>query len=236
MQQPTFHELDTPLAREFAELLIRQMDIYSSINTMKLWYEKYASETQSSDSSKWDSEPTIIMVSLFRDALIQFIGCFGKDRRVSLNAEEVYGQDPNGLSSFQWHKDMRDAYAAHNFGAQRQCSVGVFIDPTTGAIRIASQLAFYQGPLKDVGPRMISFMTIAADFIDAKVNQVRDQLVAFAQTHTHDEINRMPLAQAPRTITQEEARTPRAKLKRTASTRTSSGHRHWSFTLPPDPS
>lgn len=58
--------LDTPLAKEYAENLILQQDMRNSLETMALWQEKYAAATE--------PEARIIAKSLFRGAIVQFVG------------------------------------------------------------------------------------------------------------------------------------------------------------------
>jgi hypothetical protein len=111
--------LNTPLAKEYAENLLLQADMRRSLDAMECWERRFAGAS--------DLEDRLIGASLFRDAIVQFVGCFDKSAQFPLSAEAIYGADPSGLASFQWFKDTRDAYAGHKFGAQRQCVVGVVV-------------------------------------------------------------------------------------------------------------
>jgi hypothetical protein len=117
-------KLNTPLAHEVAEHVLLQEDMKSSLDAMRLWSEKYAERLPG-------TEEGIIGKSLFRDAIIQFVGCFDKSAKYPLSPDDVYGPT-NNLPLFEWFKNMRDAYAAHKFGAQRQCIAGVMQHPQHG--------------------------------------------------------------------------------------------------------
>jgi hypothetical protein len=97
--------LNTPLASQYAENLVLQRDMHDSLAAMELWERRFASAQ--------DPEDELIAGSLFRDAITQFVGCFDKTAQFPLSPDEVYGHDPHGLASFQWFKDMRDAYTGH---------------------------------------------------------------------------------------------------------------------------
>src|SRR5689334_22406386 len=107
LETASLKALDSALAKEYAENLILQQDIQNSLEAMRIWHEKYASATE--------PESRIIAQSLFRDAIVQFVGCFDKTSHYPLSVEAIYRHDPNGMASFQWFKDVRDAYAGHKF-------------------------------------------------------------------------------------------------------------------------
>lgn len=195
--------LNTAVAEEYAENLILQQDMRASSETMKLWHEKYASATGPED---W-----IIAKSLFRDAIVQFVGCFDKTARYPLSAETIYGHDPNGMSSFQWFKDVRDAHAGHKFGAWRQCVVGVI--EHDGQRGVGHILAAFRGQQKEDGDALRGFMQTAAAYLDANVDRLREAVKKSVEAMKPDELASLNDASA-RTLTMPEARFTRADLNR----------------------
>jgi hypothetical protein len=197
--------LETPLAQELAEMLLLQVDMKHSLSAMTLWKEKYASSN--------DEEARIIATSLFRDAITQFVGCFDTTAKFRLSAEEIYGHDPNGLSSFQWFKDVRDAYTSHKFGAFRQCVVGVALKAATEEVGIGQLQAIYRGQNKEDGDQLIGFVQTASNVLDAKVEQLRQQVLKYIEGLNSEEIAKLKPASA-RTLKMEEARFTRGDLTR----------------------
>ena len=195
--------LDTPLANEYAENLILQQDMRTSLEAMKLWHEKYASTTE--------LESRVIGKSLFRDAIVQFIGCFDKTAQYPLSAEAIYGHDPNGMSSFQWLKDVRDAYAGHKFGAWRQCVVGII--EHEGQRAVGHILATFRGQQKEDGDQLRGFMQTAAVYLDANVERLREAVMKSVKTMKPEEIASLKEATG-RTLKMPEARFTRADLNR----------------------
>jgi hypothetical protein len=149
--------LNTPSAQEYAENILLLMDMRESLAAMECWERRFASSR--------DPEDQLIGLSLFRDAIVQFVGCFDKTAKFPLNAEKIYGDHEGGLSSFQWFKDFRDAYAAHKFGAQRQCIVGVISHG--GQRDVAHLWAQYRGQNKEEGPMLRGFMLKAANYLES---------------------------------------------------------------------
>jgi hypothetical protein len=196
--------LNTAVAKEYAENLILQDDMRTSLETMKLWHEKYASATEPEDRT--------IAASLFRDAIVQFVGCFDKSSQFPLLAEAIYGHDPYGMSSFQWFKDVRDAYAGHKFGAWRQCVVGV-IERDDGQRGVGHILAIFRGQQKEDGDQLRGFMQTAATYLDAQVDRLREALKKSVEAMKPDEIASLNDASA-RTLKMPEARFTRADLSR----------------------
>jgi hypothetical protein len=195
--------LETALAKEYAENLILQQDMQNSLETMRLWHDKYVSATE--------PEARIIAKSLFRDAIIQFVGCFDKTAQFPLSAEAVYGKDANGMISFQWFKDVRDAYAGHKFGAWRQCIVGII--EHEGQRGIGHLLATFRGQQKEDGDQLRGFMQTAANYLDSNVERLREALMKFVGSMNTEEVASLKEATA-RTLKMPEARFTRADLNR----------------------
>lgn len=200
--------LETPLAHELAETLLHQVDMHSSIATIKLWHEKFASSD--------DDETRLIGGSLFRDAIIMFVGCFDKTSEFPLDANAIYGKDPDGLSSFQWFKNIRDAYAAHKFGAQRQCIVGVIVHPVTGDVGFGNLIARYAGQNKEDGPQLQGFMQTAEKYLDARVVELQEKLLASIKAMTPEQVAVLKDASV-HTLEQSETRLTRSGVRRVRS-------------------
>ena len=222
MMENSLRKLDTPLATELAENILLLGDIQSSLAAMKLCHEKYAER----DSS---TEEGIIGKSLFRDAVVQFVGCFDKTAKFPLSVQEVYS-DPKWSGLFQWFQDMRDAYAAHKFGAQRQCIVGVLFDSKQG-VGFGYLRATYKGQLKSDGPNLISFMEVAQVFLGTKIAQLEQRLIEVVRILTPDQINALEIAKA-HTLAQDEVRLSRPALQRTRSSGATSAQVSWTVVLP----
>lgn len=148
---------------------------------------------------------------MFRDAIVQFVGCFDKTAQFPLSAEEVYKDDADGLTLFTWFKDVRDAFASHKFGAFRQCVVGV-VD-FNGQRGVGQIVAIFSGQPKEDGDTLIGFMTVAAAYLDARVNMLRTAFMEAVGSMKTEEIAKLPDA-AARTLKMPEARYTRADLKR----------------------
>lgn len=185
MEAP-LRQLDTLQAQELAELYIFQHDMHMAIITLELWHEKYAEKNSR-------TEEGLIGQSLFRDAIIQFVGCFDKSARFALSANDIYGRYPNGLASFQWFQDTRDAYAAHKFGAQRQCVVGIVYGPPM-ATGIGKLMAAYKGQKKADGPQLVGFMRSAATHLDRKIKELETNLLASVVTMSSEQIEALKIA------------------------------------------
>jgi hypothetical protein len=202
MTQGTLHRLDTPLAHELAEHLVLKHDMDRSLSTMRLWQAKYISRPP-------DTEDGIIGRSLFRDAIIQFVGCFGSNPKISLQPEQVYPSE-NGQKFYAWFKNMRDAYAAHKFGAQRQCVVGVTIHPVHGPA-LGTLSAMYVGAKREDAPKIVSFMETGSAFLDAKVKELNDSLLLQVTAMSADQITSLPIAQVSTLADGESRLTRRAR-------------------------
>jgi hypothetical protein len=191
MDKMPLKQLDTPAAKELAETILLQLDINSSISAMQIWTSKNTpNEEQSADDAT-------ICESLFRDAIIQFVGCFDKSAKYPLIRDEIYGAANGGDSYFQWLQDIRDAYAAHKFGALRQCIVGVLIDPVTGMIGQGHLSSIYQGPTSPSdGLQIISFMRIGAEFVNKKIKVLQEKMLSEAKQLSPEQLENLPIATA----------------------------------------
>jgi hypothetical protein len=129
--------------------------------------------------------------------------------------EDVYGTHAATIPSFQWVQDIRDAYAAHKFGAQRQCVVGVIQDPIAG-IGIGQLFALYQGQVKSDGPQIIAFMQATAAYLDQKAERLKADLLDEVQKMTPEQIQSLPIGTI-RGLHPSEARMSRNALQKAPS-------------------
>jgi hypothetical protein len=195
--------LDTPAAKEYAENILLVMDMRESIAAMECWERRFAEST--------DPEDALIALSLFRDAIVQFVGCFDKTAKFPLDAKTIYGDSEGGVESLQWFKDIRDAYAAHKFGAQRQCSVGVVSHD--GQRDVGQIWARYRGQTKAEGPMLRGFMQKAADYLVAHMQELGKKVQEEIRQMSDEDVAKLSDA-GTRTLKMEEARFTRADLDR----------------------
>jgi hypothetical protein len=124
-------ELNSPLARELAEIELLSHDVETAFYEIELW-------RSNPPRASMTREERAVSISLFRDAIVQFIGCFDKTAEFSLRKEDIY-KEPDELEFFQWLQDLRDAFAAHKFGPYRQCVAGVSIEEGERTVRFLRQ-------------------------------------------------------------------------------------------------
>lgn len=178
---------DDQLSIEIAECMLLLQDLQSSMDAIRIWHARYAGEESS-------SEDRIIGMSLFRDAVVQFVGCFDKSAKFSLKPEDVYRKENGGRNYFQWLQDIRDAYAAHKFGALRQMVVGVLVDPDKGVIGVGNIGGIYTGPIKTAGPEMLAFMSVAKKYLEAKIQSLTEKLLQSTQSMSLEQLNSLGTA------------------------------------------
>lgn len=180
-------QLDTSTANELAETILLQKDMQSSLEAMKLLFKRY--------SNAQSGKKIIIAQSLFRDAVVQFVGCFDETAKYALSVDDVYEKTDGGVEYFLWIKDIRDAFAAHKFGPLRQCVVGVLVDASgTKVLGPGELFHIYMGPQKDHGPALLKFMEIAADYLNEKVKNLKAQMLEETQNMPPEEIAALPIA------------------------------------------
>jgi hypothetical protein len=183
----TMRELNTPVAKEYAEFLLLQADMRSALAAIRLWHEKYTGDDQS-------PEEATIGLSLVREAIIQFISCFDKKAKYRLVAEDIYAEMEGALDRFNEMYDIRDAYVAHRFGPYRQCVIGVEMLPDGTRILSPTAMTNWR-PRKEHGPMLIALFSRAAEHIDKKVKLLNEQVSASTATLTREQIDALPLAQ-----------------------------------------
>lgn len=189
MPQQPLKRLNTATANELAELILLQHDIGSCLNAMKLWSERFANRDSMSQ------EEQTIAQSLFRDAIVQFIGCFDRTAKYRLFPDDVYQDIDGGIEYYNWLKDIRDAYAAHKFGPLRQCVVGVFLDTTgTKALTVGDLVHIYMGPADNGGPMIFNFIRIASRHLDEKIEKLQKEMLLEVQGMSPEALSALPNA------------------------------------------
>lgn len=119
------HRLDSPEAHELRELLLIEADLDYALNAVEL--------VRQIGGEDLPPDKRVMRRSLMSDAIIQFCACFGKTEPFKLDLEEVFANAKGDWRTFFLEVlAKRDAYAAHRFGADRQCEIVVAIDPETG--------------------------------------------------------------------------------------------------------
>lgn len=173
------------------EAYLIQNDLRGCIDTMQIWYHEYANLPNP------DRKQIAIGGALFRDAIVQFIACFDKGAPYYLDEAELYGSDPAKMEGFKWMHNIRTAYAAHRYGAFRQCCVLAFRGFDVDFSGLGPIFNSYRWPQPDEGSQgMIHLMMMALEHIDAKIKTLHDKLFAVVQTLTKEEFENLPIGKA----------------------------------------
>jgi hypothetical protein len=188
MNDPTLKEVKTPLARELAELVLLEADIKASRDAFRLWFSKYAGR-----KDELTAEEALISLSLFRDSIILFVGCFDSTAPVALSALELYPAAAN-ISYFQWLKDIRDSYAAHKFGPFRQCITGVMVDGEGIVIRSGYTIRLYAGVVAEAKDDIISLINVAGRYLEKRIFALSKQLTEYGMAMSADDLNSLQIA------------------------------------------
>ena len=127
----------------------------------------------------------------------------------------MYGKVDGGMEYFQWLKDIRDAYAAHKFGALRECVVGVIVDPSSSKmLGIGDLVKIYMGPADKEGRHMmLSFMQIAVAHVDNLVKDNKARLIEEAKNLSPAELKALPVGRV-HGVGSGEVRMTRTKLQK----------------------
>jgi hypothetical protein len=116
-----FKCVSTPEAEYLAELRLLQTEIAASRRLTEIYFERYEREDLTEDEK-------LIATAIFRDAVILLYECFTKseDRRgIKPTPEQVFGHIPCWDEFWEGLWGLRNYFAGHNHGAQRQVGVGV---------------------------------------------------------------------------------------------------------------
>lgn len=169
-------EIDSDDARLLGECSLIADQIRDSYDSMTLMFNKYPSPADGSDDH-------IIRMSLFRDSIVQFSGCFDPKNPHALKAFDLYAGEAGWEKLDTWFRDLRDSYAAHSFGPQRQNDLCALLEWNGQRDRvrftaIADFSVRYQGPHIRERDQILKFMKIALDVAEARVRLKRRELHA----------------------------------------------------------
>ena len=136
--------LPSPTARKLEEMSL----VYNTL-AMVIIVLDHAIATYP-DFSKHTQQTQALLASIYRDAVVQFVGCFGKGgghHRYYLSVEEVYQNQPAAVQFFEYLSGIRDSFAAHRHGAWRQGNVVAVLDdngrPTEIRVLVGTAVAPY---------------------------------------------------------------------------------------------
>jgi hypothetical protein len=137
---------------------------------LRLLIEKYSGAENTQTEAR-----VVILNALYRDAIVQFVECFRKGP-FNLNFDEVYKGIENAAVYYKSLQDERDAYAAHRFGAYRQCVTGIIVDPNFNVLGVGQIQGIYSAPNADGLRQLGAFVNIASQFAEAKMERLRLKL------------------------------------------------------------
>ncbi len=142
---------NTPLAAEHAEMQILRSCLGEGMQALNLYFEMVTAKEESLARGEPDHlHEETIRRALFRDGVIQVMSCFNSNpdkRDRFLLPEEALAGVEDWQTTYQWLHDVRDAYAAHNFGVQRFAQTVLLVEPQSSAIvAVGYQCTMMQGP------------------------------------------------------------------------------------------
>ena len=177
-------KIQTKEANELAEFLLFRGELANSMRALQIYERlRFGRSTE---------EDSFVAASLFRDAIVQFTGCFGKTEP-KLQSATVYAQFPGASDFFRWVQDLRDAYAAHNFGPMRQSVVGM-AKQGDGYAR-GEFVSVYGGPDQSGIHQLKRFVQIAQNTVDRRIS-VLDAIVSDqVKAMTPDQYDELPIAE-----------------------------------------
>jgi hypothetical protein len=181
-------QLDLPAATELAETLLIVADLRNSLDSLSLWSRNYVPIAGASPDLR------VILGSLFRDGVVQFVGCFEKSSH-PLKVPEVYKDQTGADGYFKWLRDLRNSFAAHRYGAGRQCIVGALVDPEKGYIGHGHIVSIYTGPEPNGHIDLLRFVGVAIAFAEAKVQKLQSQFDGEVSAIPLADLLKAPLAQ-----------------------------------------
>lgn len=206
--EATLRELGTATEIELCEMLVLLKDVQHCMLAMKLWFGKYPPTSQ----AQTIDENTVVADALFRDAVIQFVGCFDRSAAHSLDAEAVFKNVDGGVDYIRWLTSIRNSYAAHKFGSLRQCVAGVAVDKSGNVMGWGH---FHQAAFPVSGDQeelMLQCISVVGRYLEARIKVLGEKLLAEAALLTSNELLALPVARTvvPKT---NEIRLSRTRLR-----------------------
>lgn len=197
-------ELATRDALELGEWNLILHDLETALGNIEVLMTVY----NGPDMPKRDH---VIAEALYRDAVVQFVGCFDDDpRKCKLSKGEVYRDVPNGLDAMKYLQDLRDTFAAHNFGPMRQCYLIVMPGELASAFRPLRLT--YSLPIPDLLPEYATLIRAAMKAATDKILALHEKVVAHLGELGAAGIGKLPLVSI-RTAQPHEMRQSRASFR-----------------------
>lgn len=203
------------LVHDVEEMHIIKDDLDNCWRNLTLYYEQYFDVETNPEDSRF-----VIKTSLFRDAVTLFCACFSINpaERIKLVANEIYGHLDEGWKSYyQYIRDLRDSYAAHNFGPVRQCQVFAIMEWNDAKDRVrfvgtGHRIPRFAGLPKGEKDRLLAFIGLARDAIVARLNSAREELDAQLLKIGPDALFQYPDLEDPEYPKSNEVRIPRDRF------------------------
>jgi hypothetical protein len=201
--------LQGPDAEVWAELHLLKIDVAASIDAMSLLAGKYI------DHRNPTAEDVTITCSLFRDAVVRFVGCFdATDEKHRLSADTLYGPGTIQRESFDVLRSIRTAFIAHRFGAFRQAVFRVAILSNGRKFTMEHDM-IHRHPDQDEAKRILEVMRVAEAHLNVRLREITGKLVAAMRALSPQEFDALPVAELYHQIRLDEIAMPRQKfLKR----------------------
>lgn len=203
--------LDTASAAEYASMVVNLRCITEAITAFRLCYDRWRKGEPDSD------EETAIRAALYRDGLTQVMACFTTNpqkRHEHLIPSEAFAGLDGWEKFYQYMHDLRDAYAAHNFGTKRMVEPVVIVHPNTGEVLGLGHLAaHFVGEGLDGEKGVMTFCQAAQNHVTARIAQIETELLKELKAIPPDELLGLPDAQL-RIAGTEDIKTGREKFRK----------------------
>ncbi|MDP2008794.1 MAG: hypothetical protein Q8K11_01330 [Phenylobacterium sp.] len=177
-------ELATPEALELAEWELISYDLDICLRNFSLLVERYDLPIRS-------EEDRAIFEALYRDAVVQLMGCF-TNKDAKLSKDEVGAGLKGGKESIAYLQDLRDTFAAHNFGPQRQCYILALPEAKPGQIGFTPLRVVFSLPVPEVMPDYVKLVEVAKRIVKRKTDVLRDAVLRQVLVMGLEGINALP--------------------------------------------
>ena len=189
MLQAPMRRLDTRTGRLFAEWQLLLHDLESCREVVLLWQAK--SQEEKTPTNK------VLVASLGRDAVVQFMACFDEATEVRLDANELYAppRTCGGIEYFRWLSTLRDTWIAHRHGVSRQIYTAIFVAEDTGTVHgVGESSAIIASYVYAEGDSFLPVIDIALAHATHQVEQYEQAVWAEVESMTPDQRLALPLA------------------------------------------
>ena len=203
-----FRALEGQDAEVWAETHLLRVDVVASIDAMSLLAAQYI------DKPTKTAADVIVTCSLFRDAVVRFIGCFdATDKEHRLSADDLYGTGTSAREDFEMLRSVRNAFIAHRFGALRQAVFAVSMLPGGRKFTMAHAMT-HRHPDQDEAKRIIDVMRVAEAHLTRKEDELHARLVAAFKALSAAEFSALAVAELYHEIRLHEIAMPRRTFLR----------------------